>query len=116
MLSPIILVILISCNFIMAFTNSLAAKPHNYVIVENTFPADKINDPLAMYMEDVCTVPVNLAGIPALSMNCGFADGMPIGMQLIGPNLSEERLLQAAYTFEQARPDTQKVAALGEVK
>ena len=77
---------------------------------------DKINDPLAMYMEDVCTVPVNLAGIPALSMNCGFADGMPIGMQLIGPNLSEERLLQAAYTFEQARPDTQKVAALGEVK
>ncbi|MGM0111516.1 hypothetical protein [Enterococcus sp. DIV0187] len=48
MLSPIILVILISCNFIMAFTNSLAAKPHNYVIVENTFPADKINDPLVL--------------------------------------------------------------------
>ncbi|MGL9727607.1 PH domain-containing protein [Enterococcus sp. DIV0756] len=48
MLSPIILIILISCNFIMAFTNSLAAKPHNYVIVENTFPADKINDPLVL--------------------------------------------------------------------
>lgn len=48
MLSPIILIILTSCNFIMAFTNSLAAKPHNYVIVENTFPADKINDPLVL--------------------------------------------------------------------
>ncbi|WP_413538055.1 PH domain-containing protein [Enterococcus malodoratus] len=45
MLSPLILGILIFCNFIMAFTNSLAAKPHNYVIVENTFPADKIDDP-----------------------------------------------------------------------
>ncbi|MDU5334498.1 PH domain-containing protein [Enterococcus sp.] len=45
MLSPFILIILIFCNFIMAFTNSLAAKPHNYVIVENTFPADKIDDP-----------------------------------------------------------------------
>ncbi|REC33231.1 hypothetical protein CF160_12700 [Enterococcus pseudoavium] len=45
MLSPIILAVLIFCNFIMAFTSSLAAKPHNYVIIENTFPADKINDP-----------------------------------------------------------------------
>lgn len=45
MLSPLILGILIFCNFIMAFTNSIAAKPHNYVIVENTFPADKIDDP-----------------------------------------------------------------------
>lgn len=45
MLSPLILGILIFCNFFMAFTNSLAAKPHNYVIVENTFPADKIDDP-----------------------------------------------------------------------
>lgn len=48
MLSPLILGILIFCNFVMAFTNSLAAKPHNYVIVENTFPADKINDPLVL--------------------------------------------------------------------
>lgn len=45
MFSPLILGILIFCNFIMAFTNSIAAKPHNYVIVENTFPADKIDDP-----------------------------------------------------------------------
>lgn len=45
MMAPIILVVLIACNFIMAFVSSLAAKPHNYVIVENTFPADKINDP-----------------------------------------------------------------------
>lgn len=76
---------------------------------------EKANDPLAMYMEDVCTVPVNLAGIPAISIPCGFANNMPIGMQIIGPNLSEMTLLRAAYTFEQAHPEFTKVPDVKEV-
>ena len=54
-----------------------------------------------MYLTDIYTVPVNIAGIPGISIPCGFDnDGMPIGMQLLGPVLSEEKILQAAYAFE----------------
>jgi aspartyl-tRNA(Asn)/glutamyl-tRNA(Gln) amidotransferase subunit A len=61
----------------------------------------KTSDPLEMYLSDVMTVPVSLAGLPALSMNCGFdQSGMPIGMQLIGPALEEARIYNAAYAFE----------------
>lgn len=77
---------------------------------------EKTADPLSMYMEDVCTVPVNLAGIPGISIPCGFADGLPIGLQLIGPNLSEELLLRAAYTFEQAHPEFTATPKIGEVE
>lgn len=60
-------------------------------------------DPISMYMGDVYTVPVNIAGIPALSINCGFdADGLPIGMQLIGPAFSEATILRAASAYEQS--------------
>lgn len=76
---------------------------------------EKIHNPLEMYMEDVCTVPVNLAGIPAISIPCGFSEGMPIGMQIIGPNLSEMTLLRAAYTFEQAHSEYTGVAQVEEV-
>ncbi len=63
---------------------------------------EKISDPLQMYMGDICTVSVNIAGLPAMVVPCGFgADGMPIGMQLIGKAFSEPQLIQAAYTFEQ---------------
>ena len=63
---------------------------------------EKISDPLEMYMGDICTVSVNIAGLPAIVVPCGFgADGMPIGMQLIGKAFSEPQLIQAAYTFEQ---------------
>ncbi len=63
---------------------------------------EKISDPLQMYMGDICTVSVNIAGLPAIVAPCGFgADGMPIGMQLIGKAFSEPQLIQAAYTFEQ---------------
>lgn len=64
MLSPLIIGILIFCNFIMAFTNSLAAKPHNYVIVENTFPADKIDDPqVLLFRKNYRKRQFQLAGI-----------------------------------------------------
>jgi aspartyl-tRNA(Asn)/glutamyl-tRNA(Gln) amidotransferase subunit A len=78
-------------------------------------PAYKINsqmDPLAIYLLDVCTIPVNLAGLPGISVPCGFADGMPVGMQLIGKPLDEETVLRAAYTFEQAT-NFRQLAPLG---
>jgi len=61
------------------------------------------DDPLAMYLADLLTIPVNLAGLPAISVPCGFsAAGLPIGMQLIGNVLDEPRLLQVAHQYEQA--------------
>ena len=50
---------------------------------------EKSDDPLAMYLSDVYTIPVNLAGIPAISVPCGFTDGLPVGLQLMGPVFSE---------------------------
>ncbi|NLV16370.1 MAG: Asp-tRNA(Asn)/Glu-tRNA(Gln) amidotransferase subunit GatA [Syntrophomonadaceae bacterium] len=63
---------------------------------------EKSADPLAMYMSDILTIPVNLAGIPAISIPGGLVDGLPVGVHLMGPPLSEGKLLQAAYSFEQA--------------
>ena len=63
---------------------------------------EKINDPVEMYLIDVCTVPANIAGLPGISVPCGFSQGLPVGMQLIGPHLSEQRLLNIAYAYEQA--------------
>ncbi|MCJ7614465.1 Asp-tRNA(Asn)/Glu-tRNA(Gln) amidotransferase subunit GatA [Candidatus Bathyarchaeota archaeon] len=62
---------------------------------------EKIEDPLALYMSDVDTVSANLAGLPAISIPCGFTNGLPIGMQIIAPLLREDLTLQAAYAFEQ---------------
>lgn len=64
---------------------------------------EKSSNPLEMYLADICTVSVNIAGLPGISIPCGIdSKGMPIGMQLIGQRFSEETLLNAAYTFEQA--------------
>jgi len=62
----------------------------------------KVGDPLQMYLNDVLTIPVNLAGLPAISVPCGFAGGLPVGLQLIGPHFGEGTLLRLAYAFEQA--------------
>ena len=77
---------------------------------------EKVEDPLAMYLVDVCTIPSNLAGVPALSLPCGFVEGLPVGMQIIGPHLSEATLLQVAYTFEQAHDYHKQLAAIREVE
>ena len=62
----------------------------------------KSNNPLEMYLADICTVSVNIAGLPGISIPCGVdKEGMPIGMQLIGNKFCEETILNAAYTFEQ---------------
>ena len=70
-------------------------------------------DPLSIYLLDICTIPVNLAGLPGMSIPCGFADGLPVGMQLIGKPLDEETVLRAAYTFEQATEFHKAIAPLG---
>ena len=62
----------------------------------------KTEDPLAMYLNDFCTVPMSLAGIPAISIPSGLSDGLPVGFQLAGPTFSENRLLDAAFALEQA--------------
>ncbi|HWE12474.1 MAG TPA: Asp-tRNA(Asn)/Glu-tRNA(Gln) amidotransferase subunit GatA [Solirubrobacteraceae bacterium] len=62
----------------------------------------KTADPLAMYLNDFCTVPMSLAGIPAISIPSGLSDELPVGFQLAGPAFSESRLLDAAYALERA--------------
>jgi len=63
---------------------------------------EKVDDPLQMYLSDVCTLPINIAGLPAISMPAGFGNGLPIGMQLIGKPFGEETILRVAYAYEQA--------------
>jgi aspartyl-tRNA(Asn)/glutamyl-tRNA(Gln) amidotransferase subunit A len=63
---------------------------------------ERTADPLSMYLSDYCTVPMSLAGIPAISIPCGLSEGLPVGLQLAGPAFSENRLLAAAYALEQA--------------
>jgi aspartyl-tRNA(Asn)/glutamyl-tRNA(Gln) amidotransferase subunit A len=63
---------------------------------------EKVEDPLQMYLSDVFTIPVNLAGIPAITIPCGFSGGgLPIGLQIMGKHFDEGKLLRVAYTFEQ---------------
>lgn len=62
---------------------------------------EKVNDPLQMYLSDIFTIPANLAGLPAISVPCGFSvEGLPVGIQLLGNHFAEEKILQVAYNFE----------------
>ena len=81
-------------------------------------PAYKIgamtNDPLKMYLQDVYTVPLNLAGLPGISLPCGYSGSkMPIGLQIIGKPLDEATVLRAAYTYEQSQTFCREMADLG---
>ena len=60
-----------------------------------------VDDPVTMYLNDIYTIGANLAGLPGLSMPCGYVDGLPMGLQLIGPHFSEAKLLNAAHQFQQ---------------
>ena len=64
---------------------------------------ENIGDPLKMYAADVCTIAVNIAGLPGLSVPCGKVGGLPVGLQFIGPRFSEERLFDVAYAFQTIR-------------
>ena len=92
---------LISREFQMAF--------ENYdVLITPTSPTvafklgEKAEDPVQMYLSDICTIPVNIAGIPAMSLPAGFVDGLPVGMQIISKPLGEETILRVGYAYEQA--------------
>lgn len=75
---------------------------------------EKTDDPLAMYANDVLTVPVNLAGVPAMSVPCGFSsEGLPIGLQIIGKHFDEETVYRAAHAYEQATDHHTKRPQLG---
>ena len=88
------------------------------VIVTPTAPTaafkigENVHDPLKMYASDICTITVNIAGLPALSLPIGMDHEMPVGMQLIGPHFSEEKLLGIAKEFETLRGGLCKVAAV----
>jgi len=78
------------------------------VIITPTAPTpafrlgEKMEDPLQMYLSDIFTISVNMAGVPGISIPCGFSkEGLPIGLQIIGRHCEEEKIIQAAYTFEQ---------------
>lgn len=80
----------------------------NYdVIIGPTAPTtafkigEQVGDPLTMYLNDILTIPVNLAGVPAISVPCGLADGLPVGLQIIGKALDEATVLRVAHAFEQ---------------
>jgi aspartyl-tRNA(Asn)/glutamyl-tRNA(Gln) amidotransferase subunit A len=77
---------------------------------------ERVQDPLSMYLADVATIPANLAGLPALSLPCGFdSQGLPIGLQLVGRALGEEVLYQVAHAYEQAAGHHLRRPALGRV-
>jgi aspartyl-tRNA(Asn)/glutamyl-tRNA(Gln) amidotransferase subunit A len=61
-----------------------------------------VDDPITMYLNDIYTIGANLAGLPAMSIPCGLLDGLPLGLQLIGPHFAESRLLSAAHAYQQA--------------
>ncbi|XEO93640.1 Asp-tRNA(Asn)/Glu-tRNA(Gln) amidotransferase subunit GatA [Latilactobacillus sakei] len=63
---------------------------------------DKVTDPVTMYMNDILTIPANMAGLPAMSVPAGLVDGMPVGLQIIGKAFDEESVYRAGYAFEQA--------------
>ncbi len=66
------------------------------------FPMGSRSDPLSMYMCDVVTLPANLAGIPGMSVPCGFVDGLPVGLQVLAPRFADARVFQVAHAYEQA--------------
>ena len=75
-----------------------------------------IDDPLTMYANDILTIPMNLAGVPAISIPCGFEGGLPLGLQIIGKHFDEETLYRTAYAYEQATDFGTKTPALWEGK
>ncbi|MFC4401673.1 Asp-tRNA(Asn)/Glu-tRNA(Gln) amidotransferase subunit GatA [Gracilibacillus xinjiangensis] len=75
---------------------------------------EKIDDPLTMYVDDILTIPVNLAGVPGISVPCGFSsEGLPIGLQIIGKHFDESTVYRTAYAFEQATDYHKKRPNLG---
>ena len=69
---------------------------------QETWVRAKLGDPLTMYLNDVCAVPMSLAGLPAISIPNGLSEGLPTGFQIAGPAFSESRILDAAHALERS--------------
>ncbi|MBY7142684.1 Asp-tRNA(Asn)/Glu-tRNA(Gln) amidotransferase subunit GatA [Virgibacillus sp. NKC19-3] len=103
------------------FKNDFDAVFNDYdVVIGPTTPTpafkigEKTDDPLTMYTNDILTIPVNLAGLPGISLPCGFSDdGLPFGLQIIGKHFDERTVYQAAYAYEQATDHHTKRPQLG---
>jgi aspartyl-tRNA(Asn)/glutamyl-tRNA(Gln) amidotransferase subunit A len=98
-----------------------AAFKHCDAIITPTSPTtafklnEKIQNPLQMYLSDICTISINLAGLPAISVPCGLdGDGLPIGMQVIGKHFDEATILRIAHAYEQQTEWHRKKPALSE--
>jgi aspartyl-tRNA(Asn)/glutamyl-tRNA(Gln) amidotransferase subunit A len=93
---------MIADDFRQAFTQcDLIAGPVAPTVAWSL--GDKADDPVASYLADIYTLPASLAGLPGMSVPCGFGQGgLPVGLQLIGSYFSEARLLNAAHRFQQA--------------
>jgi aspartyl-tRNA(Asn)/glutamyl-tRNA(Gln) amidotransferase subunit A len=94
---------LICCEFEAAF------QSHDVLVTPvSPTPAfrlgEKVHDPLQMYLSDIFTIPINIAGLPAISVPCGFSQGLPVGLQIIGRPFEEGTILRVAYAYEQATP------------
>ncbi|MBI2865248.1 MAG: Asp-tRNA(Asn)/Glu-tRNA(Gln) amidotransferase subunit GatA [Chloroflexi bacterium] len=90
-----------------------------HVLVAPTSPSvafkigEKVANPLEMYLSDVCTIPINIAGLPGISIPAGLAGGLPVGLQIIGKPFDEETVLKVAYAYEQATEWQEKRPDLG---
>jgi aspartyl-tRNA(Asn)/glutamyl-tRNA(Gln) amidotransferase subunit A len=94
---------LIKADFEQAFSQvDLLATPTSPTVAFKV--GQRLDDPLAMYLSDVCTLPINLAGVPALVVPCGFSESLPVGLQLIGRPFEEELLLRAGDAYQQVTP------------
>jgi len=87
----------------------------NYdVIIGPTTPTpafkvgEKVSDPMTMYANDILTIPINLAGVPAISIPCGFHNGLPLGLQIIGKHFDESTIYRVAHAYEQATDFTKQ--------
>jgi aspartyl-tRNA(Asn)/glutamyl-tRNA(Gln) amidotransferase subunit A len=90
---------LIKRDFEQAFTQvDILAAPTSPTVAFKI--GQKLDDPVAMYLSDVCTLPINLAGVPGLVVPCGFSEGMPVGLQLIGRPFEEATLLRAGDAYQ----------------
>jgi len=98
------------------FIEELSAVLDKYDLImgpSTTSPAfkigEKVDDPLAMYMNDILTIPANLAGLPAASVPAGLAVGLPVGLQIIGKPFSEQAVLNAAYALQEENKFYEKI-------
>ncbi len=100
---------LISRDFSAAFDGAGGVRAVDVLVSPTTptvaFPlGERVDDPMAMYATDLATVPANLAGVPAMSMPCGLAGGLPVGLQIMAPALADERCYRVAAAYEAAVP------------